>query len=146
MPQLVALMDDILFLSRIREAARGSGVAVKSVRDKAELLAAAREDTRLVVVDADSVRVPWADALAALRAEPSLGEIPIVAFVSHVRPDLALSRAPERRLARARPLRVRPRAARAGRRAPEAARGAAGPVSGRGARKIRRQPALEHSA
>jgi len=91
MPQLVALMDDILFLSRIREAARGSGVAVKSVRDKAELLAAAREDTRLVVVDADSVRVPWPDALAALRAEPSLGEIPIVAFVSHVRPDLALT-------------------------------------------------------
>ena len=91
MPQLVALMDDILFLSRIREAARGSGVVVKSVRDKAELLAAAREDTRLVVVDADSVRVPWADALAALRAEPSLGEIPVVAFVSHVRPDLALT-------------------------------------------------------
>lgn len=91
MPQLVALMDDILFLSRIREAARGSGVAVRSVRDKAELLAAAREDTRLVVVDADSVRVPWPEALAALRAEPSLGEIPIVAFVSHVRPDLALT-------------------------------------------------------
>jgi CheY-like chemotaxis protein len=90
MPQLVALMDDILFLSRIREAARGSGVAVRSVRDKVELLAAAREDTRLVVVDADSVRVPWPEALAALRAEPSLGEIPIVAFVSHVRPDLAL--------------------------------------------------------
>jgi len=91
MPQLVALMDDILFLSRIREAARGSGVEVRSVRDKAELLAAAREDTRLVVVDADSVRVPWPEALAALRAEPSLGEIPIVAFVSHVRPDLALT-------------------------------------------------------
>jgi len=91
MPQLVALMDDILFLSRIREAARGSGVVVKSVRDKAELLAAAREDTRLVVVDADSVRVPWADALAALRAESAQGEIPIVAFVSHVRPDLALT-------------------------------------------------------
>ena len=91
MPQLVALMDDILFLSRIREAARGSGVVVKSVRDKAELLAAAREDGRLVVVDADSVRVPWADALAALRAEPAQGEIPIVAFVSHVRPDLALT-------------------------------------------------------
>jgi len=89
MPQLVALMDDILFLSRIREAARGADLAVKSVRGAAELVAAAREDTRLVLVDADSARVPWQEALAALRAEPSLRELPVVAFVSHVRPDLA---------------------------------------------------------
>jgi CheY-like chemotaxis protein len=89
MPQLLALMDDLLFLSRIREAARGSGVAVKSVRGAADLVAAAREDARLVVVDADSARVPWQDALAALRADPLLREIPVVAFVSHVRPDLA---------------------------------------------------------
>jgi CheY-like chemotaxis protein len=89
MPPLVALMDDLMFLSRIREAARGAELAVKSVRSAAELVAAAREGARLVLVDADSQRVPWQEALAALGAEPELREIPIVAFVSHVRPDLA---------------------------------------------------------
>ncbi len=89
MPQLVALMDDLMFLSRIREAARGTGVEVKSVRGAAELVAAAREDTRLVVVDAESARVPWREALAALRAEPAAGEIEVVAFLGHERADLA---------------------------------------------------------
>ena len=89
MPQLVALMDDLMFLSRIREAARGAELTLTSVRNAAQLVAAAREGARLVMVDADSSRVPWQDALAALRAEPSLRELPVVAFVSHVRPDLA---------------------------------------------------------
>ena len=89
MPQLVALMDDLMFLSRIREAARGAELTLTSVRNAAQLVTAAREGARLVMVDADSSRVPWQDALAALRAEPSLRELPVVAFVSHVRPDLA---------------------------------------------------------
>ena len=89
MPQLVALMDDLMFLSRIREAARGAELTLTSVRSAAQLVTAAREGARLVMVDADSSRVPWQDALAALRAEPSLRELPVVAFVSHVRPDLA---------------------------------------------------------
>ena len=89
MPPLVALMDDLLFLSRIREAARGAGLAVESVRGADELVAAAREGARLVVVDADSSRVPWSAALEALRAEAAFAELPVIAFVSHVRPDLA---------------------------------------------------------
>ena len=89
MPQLVALMDDLMFLSRIREAARGTGVEVKSVRSAAELLAAARADARLVVVDAETARVPWRDALAALLAEPETRDIAVIAFVGHERADLA---------------------------------------------------------
>ena len=82
-------MDDLLFLSRIREAARDGELEVKSVRGAAELVAAAREGASLVVVDADSSRVPWRSALAALRDEPSLRLIPVVAFLSHERADLA---------------------------------------------------------
>ena len=42
-----------------------------------------------MIVDLDGARVPWRDALAALRAEPSLRELPVVGFLSHVRGDLA---------------------------------------------------------
>jgi CheY-like chemotaxis protein len=89
MPQLVAVMDDLMFLSRIREAARGTGVEVRSVRGAAELVAAAREGARLVVVDADTTRIPWRDALVALRADPGGGDVEVVAFLGHERADLA---------------------------------------------------------
>ena len=89
MPPLVALVDDLMFLSRIREAARACGVDVASARSSEALLAAARAGARLVVVDLDGARVPWRDALAALRADPALGTLPVVGFLSHVRGDLA---------------------------------------------------------
>jgi CheY-like chemotaxis protein len=89
MPQLIALVDDLLFLSRIREAGRAAGIEVRSVRGASDLLAAARQQARLVLVDADSERLPWQAAVAALRAEPGIGALPVIAFVSHVRADHA---------------------------------------------------------
>ncbi len=89
MPNVIALVDDLLFLSRIREAARAAGVTVRSVRGAEALLAAAREDAGLVLVDADSDRIPWPLALAALRAEPQLALIPAIAFFSHVHAERA---------------------------------------------------------
>lgn len=89
MPKLVALVEDLLFLSRIREAGRAKGVEVAAVRGEADLLAAWRGGARLVLVDADSERLPWRAALAALRAEAGADAIPVIAFVSHVRADLA---------------------------------------------------------
>lgn len=89
MSQVIALVDDLMFLSRIREAARGAGVGVRPVRGGADLVASAREGGRLVLVDADSSRLPWADAVAALRSEPGLAPLPVVAFLSHVHADRA---------------------------------------------------------
>jgi CheY-like chemotaxis protein len=131
MPQLVALMDDLMFLSRIREAARGTAVEVKSVRGTAQLLAAAREDARLVVVDAETPRVPWREALAALRADPGGRQIEVIAFLGHERADLGRGRAGERRQPGDGPRRVRPRAAQARGCDAETRPGAAGTVNGR---------------
>jgi len=89
MPQVLALVDDLLFLSRIREAGRAAGIEVRAVRGAPDLLGAARQDGRLVLVDADSERLPWEAAVAALRAEPMTAALPVIAFVSHVRADRA---------------------------------------------------------
>jgi CheY-like chemotaxis protein len=89
MSQVIALVDDLLFLSHIREAARGAGAGVRPVRGATDLVASAREGARLVLVDADSSRLPWADAVAALRSEPGLASLPVVAFASHVHADHA---------------------------------------------------------
>ena len=88
MPAIVAFMDDLLFLSRIREAAKAMDVEVRTARRVDQLLAAAA-GTRLVFVDLDSARLPTAEALAALRADPALAEVPVVGFFSHVHPERA---------------------------------------------------------
>ncbi|MFN8095622.1 MAG: hypothetical protein U0599_25970 [Vicinamibacteria bacterium] len=84
MPTVAAVVDDLMFLSRIREAARPSGVDVVTARNADALLAAARAGARLVLVDADSARLPWAAAVRALRADASLAAVPVVAFLGHV--------------------------------------------------------------
>ncbi|HVO13367.1 MAG TPA: hypothetical protein VMX54_21695 [Vicinamibacteria bacterium] len=86
---MIALVEDLLFLSRIREAARGSGLEVSALRGIEEVAAAAAGGAALVLVDADSDRLPWPAALDRLRAEPALAEVPVVAFLSHVRRDRA---------------------------------------------------------
>jgi CheY-like chemotaxis protein len=84
MPPVIAVVDDLLSLSRIREAGRGAGAEVRTARGPRDLVEAARDGGRLVLVDADSSRLPWAEALRALRSEPSLAGLPVIAFFSHV--------------------------------------------------------------
>jgi CheY-like chemotaxis protein len=84
MPAIVALMDDLMFLSRIREAARGLGVEVRSVRSAADLVEACRDEPQAVIVDLDNERLPLAEALGSLRADPGRARIPVVGFFSHV--------------------------------------------------------------
>ena len=84
MATVIALVDDLMFLSRIREAARGHDVEVKGARTAADAVAGARAGARLVIMDLDSPRLPVAAALAELRGEPSLAGLPVVGFFSHV--------------------------------------------------------------
>lgn len=89
MSGVVAFMDDLMFLSRVREAARASGLEVRSVRRVPELLGACRPAPHVVFVDLDSQRLPVAEALSALKADPELAAVPVVGFFSHVHVERA---------------------------------------------------------
>jgi hypothetical protein len=78
---VAALVDDLMFLSRIGEAGHGAGVEVRAVRTVDAVLQAVRDGARLVVLDLDSQRLPWSDALAALAAESATTT---VGFFGHV--------------------------------------------------------------
>ena len=80
-PFAAALVDDLMFLSRIREAGRGAGVEVRAVRTVDAVREAVREGAGIVLLDLDSQRLPWSDALAALAAEPAAVT---VGFFGHV--------------------------------------------------------------
>jgi CheY-like chemotaxis protein len=79
---LAVLVDDLMFLSRIREAARASGLDVRPVRAGPELVQAVRGAT-LAVVDLDDPRL-GIQAVATLRGHADTAAIPIVGFFSHV--------------------------------------------------------------
>jgi len=81
-------MDDLIFLSRIREAAKAVSVEVRSAR-KVDQLVAAAAGSRLVLVDLDSTRLPTPEGLEALRSDPALALVPIVGFFSHVHAERA---------------------------------------------------------
>jgi CheY-like chemotaxis protein len=87
---LVAFMDDLMFLSRIRDAAQGAGMQVQSAREPAALVEICRmHRPAIVFVDLDSTRLPALEAVAALRAEPDLADLPVVGFLGHTEKDLA---------------------------------------------------------
>lgn len=83
MPTVVVLEDDLLFLSRIREAAQSARVCV--VRTAAALVEACRQDPEvLVLADLDSPRLDALAAIRALRADPALLQTRVIGFFSHV--------------------------------------------------------------
>lgn len=85
---MIVLVDDLMFLSRIREAAARAGVTVRAVR-KAEEAVSAAAGARLVIVDLDSPRLPVAETLSALAGEPSLAGLRRIGFYSHVEAERA---------------------------------------------------------
>jgi DNA-binding NarL/FixJ family response regulator len=81
----LACMDDLMFLSKIMEAAKALSVPLRSLKTAEKLIAACRESDRAVVfLDLDDPRL---DAIALARtiraAEPRV-EAAIYAFVSHL--------------------------------------------------------------
>lgn len=89
MKLVIAMVDDLMFLSRIREAAKRQGVDVRAVRTTADAAAACREGARIVIVDLDTPRLPAMDTIAAIAGDPALAGVELVGFYSHVETERA---------------------------------------------------------
>jgi hypothetical protein len=85
MPSVIYWVQDLLFVSKIREVARQLGIDARSVRD-AESLHAEAPGARLLVLD---LRLPSAlAALDRLAADPATRAVPKVGFIDHERTDV----------------------------------------------------------
>jgi CheY-like chemotaxis protein len=86
---IVVGVDDLLFCSRISSAAKAAGVEIRFARSAQAIVDAVRETAPpLVIVDLSSLQIAPLDAVAALKADPTLAQALIVGFVSHVQADL----------------------------------------------------------
>jgi CheY-like chemotaxis protein len=84
---VVALVDDLFFLARIRETAKAIGVTVLTADPKRGVRSIAEAQPQAVYLDLSSRALPAVEWIRALKADPATSPILIVGFVSHVQAD-----------------------------------------------------------
>ena len=86
---ILAVVDDLMFVSKIRTTALHLGAAVAFARSSEGALAEMRKSApSLVIFDLNNARVDPLGTLAAMKRDPALAAIPTVGFVSHVQTDV----------------------------------------------------------
>jgi len=85
---VVALVDDLFFLAKIRETAKVVGVTVVVCDPRRGPAAIAEAQPQAIFLDLNSRSLPAVDWIRALKTDPATQAIRIVGFVSHVQEEL----------------------------------------------------------
>jgi CheY-like chemotaxis protein len=84
--RVVAVAADLIFGARMRAAADQAGVRIDFARS-ADALRALAAGASLILLDLDARWVEPGPLVQSLKADAATAEVPIIAFVSHVRVD-----------------------------------------------------------
>lgn len=85
---ILALVDDLLFSSKIRGALQPSGQPVQFVRQHDAALTAIRDNRpALVVLDLDRTSLDPIGLIRGVKADAALRDTRVIGFVSHVNAD-----------------------------------------------------------
>ena len=85
---IVALVEDLFFLAKIRETAKAIGVTVVTGDARRGPTAIAEAQPQAIFLDLNSRGLPAVDWIRALKADPATRPIRIVGFASHVQEQL----------------------------------------------------------
>ena len=86
---VIAAVDDMFFISKIRATAEHLGVDVRFARNVDSLLTSARESNAdLIIVDLDAQKIDPIALATELKSDPELQAIVLLGFFSHVQTDL----------------------------------------------------------
>jgi len=86
---ILALLDDLLFTSKIRTTAGQLGVTVAFARSADGALTQMRSTPpALVILDLNNPRIDPLRVVAAMKADAALSAIPTVGFASHVQVEV----------------------------------------------------------
>lgn len=82
---ILAILDDLMFTSKIRAAAQHAGVTVAFARSAQSALDQMRSLTpSLVIFDLNNPRTDPIGTITAMKADDTLATIPTIGYVSHV--------------------------------------------------------------
>ena len=86
---ILAVLDDLMFTSKIKTAATQLGVAVTFARSKDAALAAMLAGApTLVILDLNNPRVDPLGIVSAMKQEPTLAAVATLGYASHVQTDV----------------------------------------------------------
>jgi PleD family two-component response regulator len=86
---VLAMVDDLMFASKIKTAASQLGVAVTFARSSAAALAAMKDSApALVILDLNNPRTAPLGTVAAMKRDPATASIRTVGYASHVQVDV----------------------------------------------------------
>ena len=86
---ILAVLDDLMFSSKIKTAANQLGVALAFARSAEGALTAMRNAApSLVIFDLNNERINPLGIVAAMHADPVLASIPTLGYASHVQTDV----------------------------------------------------------
>jgi CheY-like chemotaxis protein len=85
---ILALVEDLFFLAKIRETAKAVGVTVMTNDAGGSSAAIAEAQPQAILLDLNCRGLPAVDRIRALKSDPATRSIRIVGFVSHVQEEL----------------------------------------------------------
>lgn len=86
---VLAVLDDLLFTSKIRSAAKSAGVRLTVARTVESALEGMRQQTpSLVILDLTTPRIDMLGIVAAMKADPALAHVPTLGFAGHTQTEL----------------------------------------------------------
>ena len=87
---ILAVVDDLFFATKISETARRAGVTVDFVTNEEALFQKAAGKPTLIIVDLNLNRLQPLPLIRKLKSDPELKQTSILAFVSHVQGELKM--------------------------------------------------------
>jgi PleD family two-component response regulator len=86
---ILAVLDDLMFTSKIKTTAAQLGVAVAFARSADAALAEMRKSPpALVILDLNNPRTEPLSIVARMKQDPALAPVPTVGYASHVQTDV----------------------------------------------------------
>src|SRR5687768_7382557 len=86
---ILAVLDDLLFISKIRTTAKQLGIPILFARSAEGALEAMRTSApSLVILDLNNPRIDTLGTVDSMKSDPALAAIPTVGFASHVQTDV----------------------------------------------------------
>lgn len=86
---VIAVVDDMFFISKIRATAKALGMVVKFPRNLEAFRATVSDDTpNLIVVDLHNEKINPIQLAAEVKKDDRLKSIPLLGFFSHVQTEL----------------------------------------------------------
>ena len=86
---ILALLDDLMFSSKIKTAANQLGIRVTFARSSDSALAEMRAAApSLLILDLNNPRIDPLRTVETMKADPTLASVPTVGFASHVHTDV----------------------------------------------------------